>query len=106
MSLHILRQTIFDIWAEHRQSTAIFDAVLAYILQEFGDVSNDALKSMRATIRSLCQQIKLQWRKVGRHHKRFLKENYSWLQESLTFSDIVIQTLPHKAVLLLGMEDL
>lgn len=90
MTSQISRRKCFDVWFANAKQNST-DALLHLILQELGDpsLSEDILKSLKVTIRSVCQNIEQKWSKSGRHRERFLNANSSWLEESITLFEIV-----------------
>ena len=90
MASQISRRKCFDVWFANAKQNRT-DALLHLILQELGDpsFSEDILKSLKVTIRSVCQKIEQKWSKSGRHRERFLNANSSWLEESISLPNIV-----------------
>lgn len=99
MTTQILRRNFFDVWLVTAKKSRM-DALLNYVLQKFGtpSLSDDSLKRFKIIIRSFCQKIEQKWSKSGRHKERFLKANYLWLDEYISFPNITIastETISH-----------
>lgn len=98
MSSQISRRSFFDVWFANAKESRN-EALLYHVLQELGDpvVSEDQLKSCKATISRISEKINQRWTKSGRHWERFLRANSSWLEENISFSGIfseVIDDIP------------
>lgn len=94
MTSHISRRSFFDVWFANAKESRQ-DALLHYTLQELGvqSITDDILKSIKATISRVSQKIDEKWSKSGRHRERFLKTNSSWLEANISFTGIVSETI-------------
>lgn len=86
-------RTFFDIWFSNPK-TSRSDALLHYILQQHDDppISEDVLKKLKKRICYINQKIQQKWTKSGRHRERFLNANCSWLEESISFADVLSES--------------
>lgn len=94
MTSSISREILFKIWVKTPKNSK-FDNLIAYVLQEIGDLANSevALACIKTKIRNFCQKVNSKWEKVAKYRQRFLDNYSSWLHENIIFSDGVFKAV-------------